>query len=52
MQPETIVMMIIILGVVWGGFVALLIYAMKVERRRSVDDRPVGNNAHPGGGDG
>ena len=40
MQTGTIVMMVLILGIVWGGFVGLLIYSMKVEGRREPDSPP------------
>ena len=35
MQTTTIVFMVLVLGVLWGGFAALLIHSMRAERRRS-----------------
>ncbi len=35
MQTSTLVMMVLILGIVWGGFGALLVHSMKVEKRRA-----------------
>ena len=34
MQTGTLVMMIVVLGVVWGGFGLLLWYSMQSDRRR------------------
>lgn len=34
MQTGTIVMMILILGVVWGGFAMLLYWSVQADRRR------------------
>ena len=35
MQTTTIVFMVLVLGVLWGGFAALLLHSMKAEKRRS-----------------
>ncbi len=35
MQTGTLVMMVLILGIVWGGFAALLMHSMKAEKRRA-----------------
>ena len=35
MQTGTLVMMVLILGIVWGGFGALLVHSMRVEKRRA-----------------
>ncbi len=35
MQIGTLVMMVLILGIVWGGFAALLVHSMRVEKRRA-----------------
>jgi hypothetical protein len=34
MESGTILMMVIILGILWGGFATLLIRSMQVEKRR------------------
>ena len=34
MESSTILMMVIVLGVLWGGFAMLLIRSMQVEKRR------------------
>ena len=34
MQISTVVMMVVVLGILWGGFAALLLYSMKAEKRR------------------
>ncbi len=36
MQTTTIVFMVLVLGVLWGGFAALLMHSMKAEKRRSM----------------
>jgi len=35
MESSTILMMVIVLGVLWGGFAGLLIRSMQVEKRRA-----------------
>ena len=35
MQTTTIVFMVLVLGVLWGGFGALLVHSMKAEKRRA-----------------
>ena len=35
MDSSTILMMVIVLGVLWGGFAGLLIRSMQVEKRRN-----------------
>lgn len=44
MSPVTIVMMVLVLGVVWGGFAVLLFLASRLERQR--------RDEASGGGDG
>jgi len=34
MQTSTLVMMIVVLGIVWGGFLALLVHSMRAEKKR------------------
>lgn len=34
MQPTTWVFMVLVLGVLWGGFAALLLVSMRAEKRR------------------
>lgn len=38
MEASTIVMMVIILAILWGGFATLLIRSMRVEKRRPGDE--------------
>ena len=38
MTPIAIVMMVLICGLVWGGFATLLLRAVKHERRKVGDD--------------
>ena len=35
MQATTVVFMVLVLGVLWGGFAALLANSMRAEKRRS-----------------
>ena len=35
MQTTTIVFMVLVLGVLWGGFAALLMLSMNAEKRRA-----------------
>ncbi len=35
MQTTTIVFMVLVLGVLWGGFASLLVHSMRAEKRRS-----------------
>lgn len=35
MQTTTVVFMVLVLGVLWGGFGALLLHSMKTDRRRN-----------------
>ena len=35
MQTTTVVFMVLVLGVLWGGFTVLLINSMRAEKRRS-----------------
>lgn len=39
MSGEAIVMMVVICGLVWGGFLVLLIRAIKRESSKQRDDR-------------
>ena len=34
MQAGTLVMMVLVLGILWGGFALLLAHSMNVEKRR------------------
>ena len=34
MQTTTMVFMVLVLGLLWGGFAALLVHSMKVDGRR------------------
>jgi hypothetical protein len=43
MTTGTVLMMVLILGIVWGGFAALLAVSMRAERRRA---RGGGNGDH------
>ncbi|MFQ5743469.1 MAG: hypothetical protein ACE5HV_07760 [Acidobacteriota bacterium] len=52
MQPGTVIMMIVILSIVWGGFAGLLIYSMRIERRRSAEGQVEGRTGSVDGGDG
>lgn len=38
MQIGTIVMMVVVLGLLWGGFAVLLVHAVRVDRRRARDE--------------
>ncbi len=52
MESGTIVMMVIMLGILWGGFTVLLVHSLRVERRRK---ESAGSNvapAVPGGSSG
>ena len=47
MQATTLIFMVLVLGVLWGGFVALLAHSMKAEKRRALgtsDRRSTGGN--------
>ncbi len=35
MQVTTMIFMVLVLGVLWGGFAALLAHSMRAEKRRS-----------------
>ena len=35
MQTTTVIFMVLVLGGLWGGFVALLAHSMRAEKRRS-----------------
>lgn len=48
MQTTTLVFMVLVLGVLWGGFAALLARSMRAEKRRSTDAMDTTN----GGGNG
>jgi uncharacterized protein involved in exopolysaccharide biosynthesis len=37
MEPATLVTMIVILGIVWGGFAGLLITALRKESRKPAE---------------
>jgi hypothetical protein len=37
LQATTVVFMVLVLGVLWGGFATLLALSMKAEKRRSLD---------------
>lgn len=37
MNDQAFVTMIVVLGLVWGGFAALLAYALRRERRKRAD---------------
>ncbi len=37
MESSTILMMVIVLGILWGGFAGLMIRSMQVEKRRMRD---------------
>ena len=57
MESGTLLMMVIVLGVLWGGFAFLLIRSMQVERHRvestsSTDAAaaPDGSSSHDAGG--
>lgn len=52
MESSTILMMVIVLGVLWGGFAALLIRSMQVERRRGESPSTNVAAAGPGGSGG
>ena len=43
MQTGTLVMMVLILGLVWGGFVALLMHSIKADKQRAAK-LPVGDH--------
>ena len=45
MQTTTWIFMVLVLGILWGGFAALLLHSMKAEKRRSS-----GADVAPGGG--
>ena len=49
MESGTIVMMVIILSILWGGFTVLLIHSLRVERRRQ---ESASSNVAPAGPDG
>ena len=36
MQATTLIFMVLVLGVLWGGFVSLLAHSMKAEKRRAL----------------
>ncbi len=36
MQATTVMFMVLVLGVLWGGFATLLVRSMKAEKRRSM----------------
>lgn len=47
MQATTLIFMVLVLGVLWGGFAALLAHSMKSEKRRalgSADELSIGGN--------
>ena len=52
MESSTILMMVIVLGVLWGGFAGLLIRSMQAERRRKESPRSSVAAAGPGGSGG
>ncbi len=39
MNPSAILMLIVIGGIVWGGFIVLLRYAMRREQEKSSTDK-------------
>lgn len=48
MQAPTLIFMVLVLGVLWGGFAALLAHSMKSEKARAagrVDQLPTGGNS-------
>lgn len=34
MQTGTLIMMVLVLGVLWGGFATLIVVSMRAEKRR------------------
>ena len=52
MESSTMVMMVIILGILWGGFTVLMIHSLRVERRRRESPSPDAAAAGPGGSSG
>jgi hypothetical protein len=41
-QTTTVIFMVLVLGVLWGGFAVLLIHSMKTDKQRA--DSPDGDN--------
>ena len=39
MSGRTWIMMVVILGTCWGGFITMLIYGMRQQARRQLDDQ-------------
>ena len=37
MQTGTLIMMVLVLGILWGGFATLIMVSMRAEKRRSGD---------------
>jgi len=52
MESSTILMMVLVLGLLWGGFAGLLIRSMQVERRRKQSPSSNVAAAGPGGSSG
>ncbi len=52
MESGTIVMMVIMLSILWGGFTVRLIPSLRVERRRKESPSSSDAAAGPGGGSG
>lgn len=44
MQTTTVIFMVLVLGVLWGGFAVLLIHSMKTDKQRAETDAPDGDN--------
>ncbi len=48
MQTTTLVFMVLVLGVLWGGFAALLTHSMRAEKRRSAGAMDTTNGGENG----
>jgi hypothetical protein len=44
MQTGTLIMMVLVLGTLWGGFASLLICSMKADKRRTTAPSTNGAN--------